>query len=69
MAEGVETADDLRSLTGYGCDVAQGYLLSRPLPAAEFDRWRASRRSVPDQLPAPRGNGRPLSRRISRGIR
>jgi EAL domain-containing protein (putative c-di-GMP-specific phosphodiesterase class I) len=30
VAEGVETAEQLRALAEYGCDVVQGYLLGRP---------------------------------------
>ncbi|WP_170131279.1 putative bifunctional diguanylate cyclase/phosphodiesterase [Quadrisphaera granulorum] len=33
IAEGVETPSQLRMLTELGCDKAQGYLLSRPVPA------------------------------------
>ena len=36
LAEGVETAGQLAFLRGRGCDAYQGYLCSRPLPAAEF---------------------------------
>jgi EAL domain-containing protein (putative c-di-GMP-specific phosphodiesterase class I) len=35
VAEGVETAAQLRELEQYGCDEIQGYYLSRPLPAAD----------------------------------
>ncbi len=43
VAEGVEDAETLAALAGYGCAVAQGYHVSRPLPADAFDRWYASR--------------------------
>jgi EAL domain-containing protein (putative c-di-GMP-specific phosphodiesterase class I) len=33
VAEGVERADQLRLLTGLGCDRVQGFLISRPIPA------------------------------------
>jgi EAL domain-containing protein (putative c-di-GMP-specific phosphodiesterase class I) len=35
-AEGVEDAAALDYLAGIGCDHAQGFLIARPLPAAEF---------------------------------
>ena len=44
VAEGVEVEDALVDLTRLGCDEAQGYHLSRPLPAAELDDWIARRR-------------------------
>ena len=37
VPEGVETAGQLRRLTALGCDFAQGFHLSRPLPAAELE--------------------------------
>ncbi len=33
VAEGVETADQLAALRQHGCDVVQGYWISRPIPA------------------------------------
>ncbi|MDD2458243.1 MAG: bifunctional diguanylate cyclase/phosphodiesterase [Eubacteriales bacterium] len=36
VAEGVETVEQLLMLKAIGCDFAQGYYLSRPLPAAEI---------------------------------
>lgn len=39
VAEGVENEDAWRVLRALGCDVAQGYHLSRPLPLEELDRW------------------------------
>jgi PAS domain S-box-containing protein/diguanylate cyclase (GGDEF)-like protein len=37
VAEGVETEDQSRMLALLGCDEIQGYLLSRPVPAAVFE--------------------------------
>jgi EAL domain-containing protein (putative c-di-GMP-specific phosphodiesterase class I) len=62
VAEGVEAEDAYADLARFGCDEAQGYFLSRPLPAAELDHWIAGR-SVPEApvavaavpgFPAPR---------------
>jgi diguanylate cyclase (GGDEF)-like protein/PAS domain S-box-containing protein len=39
VAEGVETQEVLDRLTEMGCDAAQGYYMSRPLPADELTRW------------------------------
>jgi EAL domain-containing protein (putative c-di-GMP-specific phosphodiesterase class I) len=39
VAEGVEDLDIWNSLVELGCDVAQGYYMSRPLPAAEMTKW------------------------------
>ncbi|HEX8463927.1 MAG TPA: EAL domain-containing protein [Abditibacterium sp.] len=34
VAEGVETADQMQQLAALGCDFGQGYLFSKPIPAA-----------------------------------
>lgn len=37
VAEGVETAEQAEFLRGIGCDLLQGYLFSRPVPATQFE--------------------------------
>ena len=39
VAEGVETAETLATLTSVGCDEAQGYLIARPMPAERVLSW------------------------------
>jgi EAL domain-containing protein (putative c-di-GMP-specific phosphodiesterase class I) len=41
VAEGVETQSVARRLAVLGCDFAQGYLISKPLPADQFAAWLA----------------------------
>ena len=43
VAEGVENDAALSALRALDCDEAQGYHISRPLPAEAFADWRASR--------------------------
>jgi diguanylate cyclase (GGDEF)-like protein len=45
VAEGVETSEVLEQLAAYGCDVVQGYLVSRPVPAAQLVTWLRARDS------------------------
>jgi diguanylate cyclase (GGDEF)-like protein len=47
IGEGIEQPDQLATLEGAGCDLAQGYLLSRPLSVGEAERLITARTSVP----------------------
>ncbi|MBC7560228.1 MAG: EAL domain-containing protein [Dermatophilaceae bacterium] len=39
VAEGIETKAQLDAVTALGCQIGQGYLISRPLSAPAFHRW------------------------------
>lgn len=39
IAEGVERSNSMAILRTLGCDAAQGYHISRPMPAAQLDTW------------------------------
>jgi EAL domain-containing protein (putative c-di-GMP-specific phosphodiesterase class I) len=45
VAEGAEDQQTLRLLTLMGCDLAQGYHLSRPLPPEELFSWASASRT------------------------
>jgi EAL domain-containing protein (putative c-di-GMP-specific phosphodiesterase class I) len=51
VAEGIEDADMLRRIRDLGCDLAQGFYISRGVPQAELLRW-CDADSVPDVEPA-----------------
>ncbi|WP_018412086.1 putative bifunctional diguanylate cyclase/phosphodiesterase [Methyloversatilis thermotolerans] len=40
-AEGVESEDVLNRLRELGCDLVQGYLISKPIPREQLERWFA----------------------------
>jgi len=46
VAEGVESSVAYDELARYGCDHAQGFYMSRPIPAHELDDWLAARHEL-----------------------
>jgi diguanylate cyclase (GGDEF)-like protein/PAS domain S-box-containing protein len=51
VIEGMETTEQLAYAQTLGCDLAQGYLFSRPLPPAEVRAWDRNRTRI--VLPEP----------------
>lgn len=47
VAEGVETLLDWMLLQELGCDIAQGYLIAKPMTPAELPNWIEANRYVP----------------------
>lgn len=52
VAEGVEDQESLNVLMRLGCDSVQGYLISPPLPAIDFEAWVRDRPPTPIPRPA-----------------
>jgi EAL domain-containing protein (putative c-di-GMP-specific phosphodiesterase class I) len=50
VAEGIETQEVWNRLCELGCDFAQGYFLSRPLPVAEITHWLHQRQKRSDHI-------------------
>lgn len=42
VAEGVESRTIADRLAQQGCDAAQGYYISRPMPVAQYEKWNAT---------------------------
>jgi diguanylate cyclase (GGDEF)-like protein/PAS domain S-box-containing protein len=53
VAEGVETEEQKKFLTQLGCDLIQGFLISKPLSAAEFTKYL--RKHHGQAMPLPKG--------------
>ncbi|MDF0606173.1 EAL domain-containing response regulator [Neisseriaceae bacterium TC5R-5] len=39
VAEGIETDSDCHFMTARGCQLGQGYFISKPMPALQFEEW------------------------------
>jgi diguanylate cyclase (GGDEF)-like protein len=55
IAEGIETEQQLHLLAALGCDLGQGYFISRPLPQQDFVAWLASTLSTTQLAEAAAG--------------
>jgi diguanylate cyclase (GGDEF)-like protein/PAS domain S-box-containing protein len=63
IAEGIETLEQLHELRALGCEIGQGYLWSRAMPASTAAAWMANRPAIPPRvepslggrLPSPSG--------------
>ena len=57
LAEGVETEQQFRYLTGRGVAFIQGYLFARPMPSDQFVRWYAGHAPLGEPQSRSRGLG------------
>jgi hypothetical protein len=53
IAEGVETVEHGELLLQLGCELAQGYGIARPMPAADLPGWAATWRPAPTWVELP----------------
>jgi diguanylate cyclase (GGDEF)-like protein/PAS domain S-box-containing protein len=52
VAEGVETDAQRKHLASLGCDLLQGYLYSRPVPATELEKLPCAQPALPEEAAA-----------------
>ena len=52
VAEGVETEQQLLAVTRYGCDLAQGYFIGKPMEQKDFLEWCYQVDQTTNDLPA-----------------
>jgi diguanylate cyclase (GGDEF)-like protein/PAS domain S-box-containing protein len=65
VAEGIEDVETWNLLKSLGCDFAQGYFLSRPLPAKDFTTWVHAARRGGQVLDAASFDVGKINRRIA----
>ena len=53
VAEGMETSDHGEMLLQLGCDLAQGYAIARPMPAAALENWITTWQPDPNWVDRP----------------
>ncbi len=53
VAEGIESSPVLDRLADLGCDIGQGYCISRPLPFELFERWLTTTEYRIGEFPTP----------------
>ena len=46
VAEGIENQATLKLLHGWGCELAQGFYMSKPLPLNDFVQWHKKHQST-----------------------
>jgi len=56
IAEGVETVEHGKILLGFGCEVAQGYAIAKPMPANNVLKWVRDWQSDASWLNVPRSD-------------
>ncbi len=52
VAEGIETPEDWRLVQRFGCDIGQGFLIAKPMVAADLPRWLKTHRGRLHELRA-----------------
>jgi EAL domain-containing protein (putative c-di-GMP-specific phosphodiesterase class I)/ActR/RegA family two-component response regulator len=54
VAEGIETIEDWRLVQSCGCNIGQGFLIARPMPARDFLPWLKTHQRRLHELRLPR---------------
>ena len=53
VAEGIEREEEMQMLKEFGCDQAQGYLISKALTASDMEAWISDNRTLPTDFNRP----------------